>query len=80
MLFAFGYLSLPLLFGIYAYYSFGNGYFPPKADLIGMPLAAFLFIWVVCFPVFVTLCFSIEVLGRRIAFLSREREMSLSIK
>lgn len=72
LLFAFGYLSLPMFFGIYVYYSFGRGYFPPKADLVAFPLAAFLFLWVVCFPIFVTLCFSIEVIGRWLALLSRK--------
>lgn len=80
MFFAFGYLSLPLLFGVYAYYSFGRGYFPPKADLVGMPLAAFLFMWVVCFPVFVALCFSIELMGRWIALLSHKKEMEFKMK
>ena len=68
---AFGYLSLPLLFGVYVYYSFGHGYFPPKADLVGMPFAVFLFLWILCFPVLIAFCFSIEFLGRWMALLSR---------
>lgn len=74
MFLSFVYLLTPLLFGAYLYYSLGRGYFPPEADSIGIPFAAFLFLWIVCFPVFVALCFLIELVGRRIASVSHDDE------
>jgi hypothetical protein len=77
MLLAFGYLSLPLLGGAYLYFSLSHNHFPPNADAVAIPFAGFLLLWVVCFPVFVTLCFAIEIIGRRLNQMSRRDEMNL---
>ena len=66
------YLSLPLLFGAYLYYSLGKGFYPPEADSVGLPFVAFLFLWIVCFPVVTAICFLIEVIGRFISGADRE--------
>ena len=70
MVMVLGYLSSPLLFGAYLYYSLGRGYYPPEADSVGLPFAALLFLWIVCFPVFLALCFSIEIVGRQLALVA----------
>lgn len=43
----FGYLSLPFLFAWYMHYLLSIGTFPPESDSIGIPIAGFIFIWLV---------------------------------
>jgi hypothetical protein len=59
----FAYLSAPLLYGATLYYQLQNGEFPTDADSIGIPFAGFIILWLICLPVFVLLCISIEMIG-----------------
>jgi len=80
MVLAFGYLLSPLLFGIYLYYSFHQSYYPPNADVVAIPFAGFFLLWVISFPVFIVLCFSIELLGRRLDTISRQEITGLFLE
>ncbi len=59
------YLMSPIAFGFWLFACSDAGCFPVQSDSIGIPLAGYLFAWIVGLPFVILFCFGIEFLCRR---------------
>lgn len=67
MLATVAYTFSPILFAAFMFKLLNEGAFPTNADSIGLPIAGFVFLWLLLWPFFILACFLFEKVGQRIA-------------